>query len=151
VSVIYGRALDSTGVRLTQWANAMVMVRKGLGHNLKPLERDGLVRMEIGRERRSRVIVVTEAGHAKPLCHGTLRSGAHGVRGRRDPRAARAAYYCSRRRLRRGRCRRLIEGKIMHCAETLHSRRTPRFLLIAGLHYLIRQSTQSNQKIEDQT
>ena len=45
MSVIYGRALDSTGVRLTQWANAMVMERQGLGHNLKPLERDGLVRM----------------------------------------------------------------------------------------------------------
>lgn len=89
VSMLYDRALDSTGVRLTQYAllaeldrtgpmtitelaNAMVMERNGLGHNLQPLERDGLVRMEVGRDRRSRIIVMTELGRrrlaeAKPL------------------------------------------------------------------------------------
>jgi DNA-binding MarR family transcriptional regulator len=89
VSILYDRALDSAGVRLTQYAllaeldrtgpmtitelaNAMVMERNGLGHNLQPLERDGLVRMEIGRDRRSRIIVVTKMGRrrlaeAKPL------------------------------------------------------------------------------------
>jgi DNA-binding MarR family transcriptional regulator len=89
VSMLYDRALDPAGVRLTQYAllaeldrtgpmtitelaNAMVMERNGLGHNLQPLERDGLVRMEIGSDRRSRNIVMTELGRqrlaeAKPL------------------------------------------------------------------------------------
>ncbi len=89
VSILYDHALDSAGVRLTQYAllaeidrtgpmtitelaNAMVMERNGLGHNLQPLERDGLVRMEIGSDRRSRIIVMTELGRqrlaeAKPL------------------------------------------------------------------------------------
>ncbi|MDI4235415.1 MarR family transcriptional regulator [Bradyrhizobium sp. Arg237L] len=89
VSMLYDRALDPAGIRLTQYAllaeldrtgpmtitelaNAMVMERNGLGHNLQPLERDGLVRMEIGRDRRSRIIVMTEVGRqrlaeAKPL------------------------------------------------------------------------------------
>ena len=89
VSILYDRALDSAGVRLTQYAllaeldrtgsmtitelaKVMVMERNGLGHNLQPLERDGLVRMEIGSDRRSRIIVMTEMGRqclakAKPL------------------------------------------------------------------------------------
>ena len=89
VSMLYDRALDPAGIRLTQYAllaeleragpmtitelaDAMVMERNGLGHNLQPLERDGLVRMEIGSDRRSRVIVMTDIGRqrlaeAKPL------------------------------------------------------------------------------------
>ena len=89
VSMLYDRALDPTGLKLTQYAllaeldrsgpitvtelaNAMVMERNGLGHNLQPLERDGLVRMEAGSDRRSRIIVMTEIGRqrlakAKPL------------------------------------------------------------------------------------
>jgi DNA-binding MarR family transcriptional regulator len=89
VSMLYDHALDPAGMRLTQYAllaelgrtgpmtitelaNAMVMERNGLGHSLQPLERDGLVRMEIGSDRRSRTIVMTELGRrrlaeAKPL------------------------------------------------------------------------------------
>src|SRR5215813_11609644 len=89
VSMLYDRTLDPSGIRLTQYAllaeldrtgpmtitelaDAMVMERNGLGHNLQPLERDGLVRMEIGSDRRSRIIVMTEIGRrrlakAKPL------------------------------------------------------------------------------------
>jgi DNA-binding MarR family transcriptional regulator len=87
--MLYDHALDSSGLRITQYAilaelgrsapmtitelaNAMVMDRNGLGHNLRPLERDELLRMEPGRDRRSRVIVMTEAGrhrlaNARPL------------------------------------------------------------------------------------
>jgi DNA-binding MarR family transcriptional regulator len=82
VSMLYDHALDSSGLRITQYAilaelgrsapititelaNAMVMDRNGLGHNLRPLERDGLVRMEPGRDRRSRVIVMTETGRQR--------------------------------------------------------------------------------------
>ena len=89
VSMLYDRALEPSGIRLTQYsllaeldrsgpmtitelANAMVMERNGLGHNLQPLERDGLIRMEVGSDRRSRIIVMTEMGRqclakAKPL------------------------------------------------------------------------------------
>jgi DNA-binding MarR family transcriptional regulator len=80
--MLYDRALDPAGFRLTQYAllaeldrtgpmiitelaDAMVMERNGLGHNLQPLERDGLVRMEIGSDRRSRVIVMTEMGRQR--------------------------------------------------------------------------------------
>src|SRR5262249_8799986 len=89
VSMLYDRALDPSGIRLTQYAllaeldrggpmtitelaNAMVMERNRLGHNLQPRERDGLVRREAGSDRRSRIIVMTEMGRqrlakAKPL------------------------------------------------------------------------------------
>jgi len=41
------------------------MERNGLRHNLCPIEREGLVRLEVGRDRRSRVVLMTEAGHAR--------------------------------------------------------------------------------------
>jgi DNA-binding MarR family transcriptional regulator len=79
VSILYDRALGPSGLRITQYAilaelgrsspmtitelaNAMVMDRNGLGHNLRPLEREGLVKTEIGRDRRSRMIVLTKMG-----------------------------------------------------------------------------------------
>lgn len=82
VSGLYDNALAPSGLRITQYAilaelgrtgpmtitelaHAMVMERNGLGHNIRPLEREGLVRMEIGHDRRSRVIIVTETGHAR--------------------------------------------------------------------------------------
>ncbi|HUA77667.1 MAG TPA: MarR family winged helix-turn-helix transcriptional regulator [Acetobacteraceae bacterium] len=82
VSFLYDRALAPSGLRITQYAilaelgrsgpmtitdlaRAMVMERNGLGHNLRPLEREGLIRMEVGQDRRSRVIVVTEKGHTR--------------------------------------------------------------------------------------
>jgi len=82
VSVLYDRALGPSGLRITQYAilaelgrsspmtitelaNAMVMDRNGLGHNLRPLEREGLVKTEVGCDRRSRVIVMTKTGMAR--------------------------------------------------------------------------------------
>ncbi|HUB50188.1 MAG TPA: MarR family winged helix-turn-helix transcriptional regulator [Acetobacteraceae bacterium] len=82
VSGLYDRALAPSGLRVTQYAilaelgrsgpmtitelaRAMVMERNGLGHNLRPLEREGLVSMEIGGDRRSRVILLTRSGRAR--------------------------------------------------------------------------------------
>jgi DNA-binding MarR family transcriptional regulator len=79
VSMLYDRALAPSGLRVTQYgllaelarsgsmtitelADAMVMDRNGLGHNLRPLERERLVRMETGLDRRSRVVVMTDLG-----------------------------------------------------------------------------------------
>lgn len=82
VSGLYDQALAPSGLRVTQYAilaelgrsgpmtitelaRAMVMERNGLGHNLRPLEREGLVGMEVGSDRRSRVIRLTKSGHAR--------------------------------------------------------------------------------------
>jgi DNA-binding MarR family transcriptional regulator len=82
VSGVYDRALAPSGLRITQYAvlaelgrsgpmtitdlaEALVMERNGLGHNLHPLEREGLITMEVGRDRRSRVILMTETGQAR--------------------------------------------------------------------------------------
>jgi len=82
VSGLYDRVLAPSGLRITQYAilaelgrsgamtitdlaRAMVMERNGLGHNLRPLEREGLIRMQVGRDRRSRIILMTEAGQAR--------------------------------------------------------------------------------------
>jgi len=79
VSLLYDEALAPSGLRITQYAllaelgrtgpltvgelaHAMVMERNGLGHNLRPLERDGLVRLDIGHDRRSRVVTLTDDG-----------------------------------------------------------------------------------------
>ena len=49
-----------------------VMDRATLGHNLRPLEAEGLVTMSVGTDRRSRLVSLTPAGRqklaeAKPL------------------------------------------------------------------------------------
>ena len=46
-------------------AACMVMDRATLGHNLRPLEASGLVRIAIGLDRRSRVVTLTDAGREK--------------------------------------------------------------------------------------
>jgi len=44
----------------------LVMDRGALAHNLKPLERDGFVRQDVDpRDRRNRVISLTEEGRAR--------------------------------------------------------------------------------------
>ena len=44
----------------------MVLDRSGLGHNLRPLERDGFVEMqENEKDRRERHLVLTDAGREK--------------------------------------------------------------------------------------
>jgi DNA-binding MarR family transcriptional regulator len=83
VSQLYDAALEPAGLRGTQrsilihiaragepamgeLADLLVLDRSALAHNLKPLERDGYVRVRVSNsDRRSRVAVLTEAGRAK--------------------------------------------------------------------------------------
>src|SRR5258708_24406677 len=83
VSQLYDAILAPCGLRTTQrailnqisragtlsvgeLATDLVLDRGGLAHNLKPLERDGYVRQDVDpRDRRSRVISLTEEGRAK--------------------------------------------------------------------------------------
>jgi len=85
VAQLYDDALAPCGLRSTQFAilaelhermdrpptlaelaAALVVDRSALGHNLRPLERDGLVTLQPGVEdRRRRHIVLTEPGRAK--------------------------------------------------------------------------------------
>jgi DNA-binding MarR family transcriptional regulator len=85
VTQFYDDALRPSGLRLTQYsvlgaidrceeapptlaelAKAMVIDRSALGHNLRPLERDGLVALLEGvQDRRERRIVLTWQGKAK--------------------------------------------------------------------------------------
>jgi DNA-binding MarR family transcriptional regulator len=79
---LYDEALAPTGLRSTQLsilaeiaqagrdpptlsglAQALVLDRSALGHNLRPLERDGLIRLEAGsKDRRQRLVVLTPQG-----------------------------------------------------------------------------------------
>lgn len=89
LSLAYDEVLRPSGLRLTQYsilariaavgprplndlAEMLAMDRTTLGRNLKPLERDDLVCLEVGMDRRQRVINLTTAGRralvrAKPL------------------------------------------------------------------------------------
>ena len=81
---LYDEALMPSGLRSTQYAIlselgrrskepptmrelafALVMDRSALGHNLRPLERDGLVAFEAGDDRRRRHVVMTAEGKKK--------------------------------------------------------------------------------------
>jgi DNA-binding MarR family transcriptional regulator len=87
---IYDDSLRPTGLTITQYsllaiidrapqpltlgalADAQVMDRTTLSHNLAPLRRDGLVLVANGEDRRTRVIALTDAGKslletARPL------------------------------------------------------------------------------------
>src|SRR5271170_7477793 len=83
VSQLYDAALEPCGLRTTQrailkhisragappigeLAEALVMDRGALTHNLKPLERDGLVEVRIDpKHRRNRLVALTRSGRAK--------------------------------------------------------------------------------------
>ena len=83
VSQLYDAILAPSGLRTTQrailnhisragtpsvgeLAADLVMDRGALAHNLKPLERDGYVRQDVDpRDRRNRVVSLTEEGRAK--------------------------------------------------------------------------------------
>jgi DNA-binding MarR family transcriptional regulator len=83
VSQLYDEALASCGLRVTQLAilnqilrmgtpamgelaRALVMDRGALAHNVKPLERDGLIETVIDPDdQRNRLIAVTRAGRRK--------------------------------------------------------------------------------------
>jgi DNA-binding MarR family transcriptional regulator len=58
-------AKQERALSLTQIAELMVMDRSTLTRNLQPLERDGLVKIELGADRRTRVAVVTDDGRAR--------------------------------------------------------------------------------------
>ena len=79
VTQLYDQALAPVGLRATQFslllqtealgpialqplAEVMVMDRATLGHNVRPLLGWGLVQLEVGRDRRSRELSITQAG-----------------------------------------------------------------------------------------
>jgi DNA-binding MarR family transcriptional regulator len=84
VTQLYDDALAQTGLRSTQLAilveighasekpltmaelaAVLVIERSALGHTLRPLERDGLIVLQEGEDRRQRHIVLTPKGKAK--------------------------------------------------------------------------------------
>src|ERR1700756_1649692 len=83
ISQLYDAALSPSGLKTTQrailaqirrseqttvgsLAEALVMDAGALAHTLKPLERDGLVSVEVDREdRRNRVVRLTPAGRTR--------------------------------------------------------------------------------------
>ncbi len=82
ITRLYDQALAPFGLRITQYpilvclvtggpvtmrvlADRMAMDRATLGHNLRPLEAQGLVTMTAGDDRRSRVVGLTEVGRRK--------------------------------------------------------------------------------------
>jgi DNA-binding MarR family transcriptional regulator len=89
VTQLYDRLLAPLGLRATQFtllmeverrgpisliplADAMVMDRATLGHNIRPLEAVGYLALSVGRDRRSREVSLTKSGRkilaeAKPL------------------------------------------------------------------------------------
>jgi DNA-binding MarR family transcriptional regulator len=79
VTQLYDRALAPLNLRSTQYAllseiqrlgpisliplaDAMVMDRATLGHNIRPLEARGYVQVVVGQDRRSREVSLTRAG-----------------------------------------------------------------------------------------
>jgi DNA-binding MarR family transcriptional regulator len=57
------RAIRRLGpIALNPLAEEMVMDRATLGHNVRPLEARGLVRLAVGEDRRSREVSLTPAG-----------------------------------------------------------------------------------------
>lgn len=89
VTQLYDRLLAPLDLRATQYsllteverlgpisliplAEALVMDRATLGHNVRPLEAQGYLTLSVGRDRRSREVSLTQAGRrvlakAKPL------------------------------------------------------------------------------------
>ena len=54
-------------VTITQLADAMVMDRTTLTRDLKPLERAGLLTVNVGEDRRTRCVQLTEAGYKRVI------------------------------------------------------------------------------------
>jgi DNA-binding MarR family transcriptional regulator len=84
VTQLYEGAMADSGLRSTQFAilselhergdnpptlaelaEALVIERSAVGHTLRPLERDGLIALQEGADRRQRYIVLTAKGRAK--------------------------------------------------------------------------------------
>ena len=79
LTLAYDEVLRPSGLRMTQFsmlsrasavgemsvselADLMAMDRTTLGRNLQPLEREGLVQLNVGEDRRERLVSVTPAG-----------------------------------------------------------------------------------------
>jgi DNA-binding MarR family transcriptional regulator len=60
---LLSRIADLGPIALTQLAEAMIMDRATLGHNVRPLEARALVRLTVGRDRRSHEVSVSAKGH----------------------------------------------------------------------------------------
>ena len=59
------RMIDQLGpTALNPLAEAMVMDRATIGHNVRPLQARGLVRLAVGKDRRSREVSLTRKGRA---------------------------------------------------------------------------------------
>jgi DNA-binding MarR family transcriptional regulator len=59
------RVIDQLGpTALNPLAEAMVMDRATLGHNVRPLQAGGLVRLAVGKDRRRREVSLTKKGRA---------------------------------------------------------------------------------------
>jgi DNA-binding MarR family transcriptional regulator len=59
------RAIERRGpIALNPLAEEMVLDRATLGHNVRPLQARGLVRLVVGKDRRSREVSITRAGRA---------------------------------------------------------------------------------------
>lgn len=58
-------ARQELALSITQLADLMVMDRSTLTRNLQPLERAGLVKVELGSDRRTRVALLTDAGRTR--------------------------------------------------------------------------------------
>jgi DNA-binding MarR family transcriptional regulator len=82
VTRLYDQALAPCGLRITQYpilswlatsgpmamgvlAERLIMDRATLGHNLRPLQAQGIVTLTSGQDRRSRTVALTEAGWRK--------------------------------------------------------------------------------------
>jgi len=82
ITRLYDQALAPAGLRITQYpilvslasagpvtmgvlADRMVMDRATLGHNLRPMEAQGLLSLTAGSDRRSRIVALTEVGRRK--------------------------------------------------------------------------------------
>ncbi len=59
---LLSRIAELGPIALNPLAEAMTMDRATLGHNVRPLEARGLVRLDIGEDRRSRQVSITAAG-----------------------------------------------------------------------------------------
>jgi DNA-binding MarR family transcriptional regulator len=94
VSQVYDRILASSGLRGTQYTLLTVVRRTGglsfsslaevlgmdrttLTRNLRPLERDGLVKIEAGADRRVRLVKLTRQGERKQAEAEPLWAEAH--------------------------------------------------------------------------
>jgi DNA-binding MarR family transcriptional regulator len=64
LSILY-KIAERDAMSINELSAAMVMDRTTLARNLKPLERDTLVEVQPGKDRRERVVTLTPAGKQK--------------------------------------------------------------------------------------